>query len=77
MDTHSAMFSRSPVRLDPGHGDVARKNLAPVKDALRSVPHEFDTRPVSMNLDYPAAVDGPEESDAVTMHQGAIATAAE
>ena len=37
MDTHSAMFSRSPGRLDPGHGDVARKNLAPVEDALQSV----------------------------------------
>ena len=36
-------------------------NTAPVEDALRSVPHEFDTRPVSMNLDYPAAIDQSRE----------------
>jgi hypothetical protein len=30
-----------------------------------------------MDLRHPAAIDGPEESDAVTMHQGAIATAAD
>jgi hypothetical protein len=36
----SAMVSRPSVWLEPGQGDVARKNLAPVKDALRSVPHE-------------------------------------
>jgi len=76
MDTRSTMFSRPPVWLDPWQRGVARKNSAPVEEPLRSVPHEFDTRPVSMNLDYPAAIDGPEESDAVTMHQGAIATAA-
>jgi len=32
-------------------------STAPVEDALRSVPHEFDTRPVSMHLDYPAAIE--------------------
>jgi len=36
-------------------------STAPVEDALRSVPHEFDTRRVSMNLDYPAAIDQSRE----------------
>ena len=43
--------------------------------AIRSA-REFDQRPVSMNLHHPAVVDGPEKFDAVTVHQGAIATAA-
>jgi hypothetical protein len=34
--------------LGPGQGDVGRNSTAPVEDALRSVPHEFDTRPVSI-----------------------------
>jgi hypothetical protein len=46
----------------------AASTPASVKGALRSVPREFDTRPVSMNLHHPAAIDFPEKSDAVTMH---------
>jgi hypothetical protein len=67
------MFSQPPILLDPRQGDVGRNRTAPVEDALRSVPREFDTRPVSMNLHHPAAIDGPEKSDASVAR--AIATA--
>jgi hypothetical protein len=77
MDIRSAMLSWPPVLLDPRQGNVVHNSTAPTEDALRSVRREFDTRPVSMDLRHPATIDGSEESDAVTMHQGAITTAAE
>jgi hypothetical protein len=71
----SEMPSRPPLLLDPRQGDVDHNRAAPVKDALRSVPREFDTCPVSMNLYHPAAVNGPQKSGASAAR--AIATAAE
>jgi hypothetical protein len=74
-ETYSAILSRPPVLLDPWQDGVASKNSAPVEDALRSVRRKFDTRPVSMNLHHPTAIDGPEKSEASGAR--AIATAAE
>jgi hypothetical protein len=71
----SAMLPRPPALLDPGQGDVGRNGTAPVEDALRSVRREFDTRPVSMDLRHPAAIDGPEKSGASAARP--IAAAAE
>jgi hypothetical protein len=68
------MPSRPLVLLDPRQGDVGYARAAPVEDALRSIPREFDTRPVSMNLHHPTATDGPQKSAAST--ERAIATAA-
>jgi len=53
-----------PSRGARGQGDVGHNGAAPVEDALRSVRREFDTRPVSMDLRHPAAIDGPEKSGA-------------
>jgi hypothetical protein len=75
-EAYSAMVL-APVMSRPRHDDFRCMDPASVKGALRSVPREFDTRPVSMNLHHPAAIDFPEKSDAVTMHQGTVATAAE
>ena len=58
-----------------GRAMSPRKNSAPIEDALRSDRREFDTHPVSMNLDYPTTIDGPEKSGASAAM--AIATAAE
>jgi hypothetical protein len=66
----SAMAPWAPVMSRPRQDDFRCIDPASVKGALRSVPRKFDTRPVSMNLHHPAAIDFPEKSDAVTMHQG-------
>src|SRR3974390_2532507 len=73
--TYSAMLSRPPVLLDPRQGDLGRNSTAPVKDALRSIRRDFDTRPVSMDFRHPAAVDRPKKSGASAAR--VIATAAE
>jgi hypothetical protein len=74
-ETYSAMVSRPPVLLDPWQGAVGRNRATAVKDALRPGPRKFDTRPVSVNLHDPAAMNGPEKSAASA--ERAIVTAAE
>jgi hypothetical protein len=45
--------------LGPGQSDSGRIDISTVKDALGSMQWDVDDCPVSMQLDEPAAVDGP------------------
>jgi hypothetical protein len=60
-EAYSAMVL-APVMSRPRQDDFRCMDPASVKGALRSVPREFDTRPVSMNLHHPAAIDFPSIS---------------
>jgi hypothetical protein len=61
---------------DPRRRELGAVKAAPVKDALRSG-HKLDDGPVAMQLDEPAALDGPNEAAGAEICAGAIAVTAE
>jgi hypothetical protein len=61
-ETPAAQALRAGLELvspGPGQTDFGRIDISTVKDALGSMQWDVDDCPVSMQLDEPAAVDGP------------------